>query len=254
MRTPRAIQFVGAVYFAKLNSSRVRESGYLKAGNIYPLSLQVETETKTMPSAMPENAGQTLWSDTRITGISGSGTLRELIPETFAWLLAGTVSAMTGVGGTVTDEAVTAIEDQFVPLAHPKVSSVVVQDVTDTTTYTLGTDYTLNANLGLIQAIEGGGISTDDVLHVDYSYAAESGNQIEVGTEELIRVAILLDGKNRVTGNVMRGEFDSVVIGSAGEIELISDPTADYGEFPMNLTFETLTGQESPGRIKEFAS
>lgn len=310
MGTPRAVRFVGSIYLALLNANREKVGGYLKAGNAYPLSLKVETEQKTMISAQRENAGQTLWSDTRITGITGSLTLREIIAQTFAWLLSGTATAMTGTSGSVTDDDVTAIVGTYAELAHRNVSSVVVNrkagvdasawqatteialngyripvtpnghfykcTVAGTTAGTeptwptdgstvvdgtvtwqdmgliiaAATDYRMNTTLGLIEALATGNIEDGEVLTCAYSYAAETGNQINIGDEELIRVAMLIDGENKVDGSPMQGEFDSVVLGTASEINLISDPTADYDEFPFNLTFETLAGQSSPGRLK----
>ena len=310
MSTPRAVRFIGSIYFALLDANRALVGGYQKAGNAYPLSLKVETEQKSMISAMRENAGQTLWSDTRITGITGSLTLREIIAQTFAWLVSGTATAMTGAGGTVSAEAVTAVVDAYARLAHSNVSSVVVNrkagvDAADwaaTTAITLGayriptvdnlhfykctvagttgaseptwptngstvtdgtvtwqdmgliiaatTDYTVNAALGMVKALSTGNIDSGEVLTCAYTYAAETGNQIDIGANELIRVAMLLDGENAVDGSPMQGEFDSVVLGTASEINLVSDPTADYDEFPFNLTFETVAGQTSPGRLK----
>lgn len=310
MGTPRAVRFTGSIFFALLDANRAKVGGFLKAGNAYPLSLKVETEQKTMISAMRENAGQTLWSDTRITGISGSLTLREIIAQTFAWLVSGTATAMTGVGGTVSAENITAIVGAYVELAHPNVSSVVVNRKAGvdasawqaTTEITLGayrnptvanahfykctvagttgaaeptwptngstvvdgtatwqdmglivaaaTDYAVNAALGMIETLATGNIENNEVLTCAYTYAAETGNQIDIGSQELIRVAMRIDGENAVDGSAMQGEFDSVVLGTASEINLISDPTADYDEFPFNLTFETLAGQSSPGRLK----
>ncbi len=310
MSTPRAVRFVGSVYFALLNSNREKVGGYEKAGNAYPLSLKVETDQKTMISAMRENAGQTLWSDTRITGINGSMTLREIIAKTFAWLVSGTATAMTGTSGSASDEEITAIVGQYVQLAHRNVSSLVItrangEDAVAWTTETeialnayripvtpnghfykctvtgttaageptwptdgstvvdgtvtwqdmglitaAATDYQANTSLALVMALATGNIEDGEVLRCSYNYAAETGNQINVGAEELIRVAMLIDGENKVDGNPMQGEFDSVVLGTASEINLISDPTADYDEFPFTLTFETLAGQSSPGRLK----
>lgn len=310
MGTPRAVRFVGSIYFALLNANREKVGGFLKAGNAYPLSLKVETEQKTMISAQRENAGQTLWSDTRITGITGSLTLREIIAKTFAWLLSGTVTPLTAAGGSESADEVTAIVGAYVELAHRNVSSLVVSRTagidaaawqattpitlngyripttpnghfykctaegttagteptwpTDGSTVVDGTvtwqdmglivaastDYRVNAALGMIEALATGNIEDGEELSCAYSYAAESGNQINIGAEELIRVAMKIDGENKVDGNPMYGEFDSVVLGTASEINLISDPTADYDEFPFNLTFETLAGQSSPGRLK----
>jgi hypothetical protein len=66
------------------------------------------------------------------------------------------------------------------PAAYPVVrgtrvydlSSVVVKDATDTTTYVEGTDYDVDYALGKIRAITGGNISATDDLVVDFTYGA----------------------------------------------------------------------------------
>ena len=139
---------------------------------------------------------------------------------------------------------------EAVLLAHKNVSSVVVKDVTDTTTYVAGTDYNvISPALGLIETLVGGAIADDAVLHVSYAYAAQSGYQVSIGTNALIRVAILIDGENEEDGTEMTMEFDSVVLASSADINIISDPGTDYEELPFTLTFETLSGATSPGRI-----
>lgn len=75
----------------------------------------------------------------------------------------------------VTSEARTIGADGSVKLAvkHPYPASVVVKDVTDVTTYVLGTDYTFAVNSdgeGVLAIIDGGAIDVADVVHVTYNW------------------------------------------------------------------------------------
>jgi hypothetical protein len=101
------------------------------------------------------------------------------------------VKAMPNVGGTVnatvaaTNLTVTLLDTYYplyaeaAPAAYPvaygtrvyDVSSVVVKDSTDTTTYIEGTDYDVDYAMGKIRAKTGGNISATDDLVVDFSYA-----------------------------------------------------------------------------------
>jgi hypothetical protein len=73
-----------------------------------------------------------------------------------------------------------ALYAEAAPAAYPVargtrvygVSSVVVKDSTDTTTYVEGTDYDVDYAMGKIRAKTGGNISAADDLVVDFSYAA----------------------------------------------------------------------------------
>jgi hypothetical protein len=80
----------------------------------------------------------------------------------------------TGETGTITDEAVSADSGAWVNMAHQRVTpgTVVVQDVTDATTYVEGTDYTIDYEDGKLYTLAGGSIADAAVLHVDYTYRA----------------------------------------------------------------------------------
>ena len=84
---------------------------------------------------------------------------------------------------------------------------------------------------------------------VSYSYAAESGYKVTIGTKTQIRCAILIDGKNLENGEAITAEFDSVVLSTNTEVNLVSDPDSDFDSIQFNLSFETLDGKTSPGVI-----
>jgi hypothetical protein len=165
--------------------------------------------------------------------------------------LAGDAVELTGSGGTVTAEAVTAVTaGEYAELANDDVSLVVVQDVTDTTTYVENTDYILNAKLGMIAIISGGAIAKDDVLHIDYTYAAESGYRVNVGTTAQVRVAIRANLKDEFDASrEFTIDIDSAVIASSAEINFISEAGSDGEDLQFSMTLETLSGQTSPMRI-----
>lgn len=307
-----AYSFIGSVFMGLLDSDKQLVGGYRKVGNVYPLAMQVNTEQKKQISRMRENAGTVLHAKTVITDVAGSMTLREYDAFTLAWALSGGATPMTGAGGTVsgTPDDIVAVHNEYVALAHKKVSTVVVNRKagvdaadwagttaislnayrkptvsnghfykctddgstgaseptwpTDGTTVVDGTvtwqdmgttiavvdvDYRVNAALGMVETIAAGHIANGETLSVTYTYAAESGYKVDIGSNALIRVAMKIDGENEVDGTPVTAEFDSVVIAANGEINLITDPGTDYEEIPFSLTFETLAGQTSPGRI-----
>lgn len=125
-----------------------------------------------------------------------SFTSLDASPEVMALQLLGSVSAYTQASGSVSDEAVTARLDQWVKLTKKQVSSPVVEDVTDTTTYVLGTDYEVNYVAGLLRALSSGSISEGDVLHVDFDHAAIAGAQVDIATLSQIDLWMILEGQN----------------------------------------------------------
>lgn len=246
----KAYSGTGTVFLAPVNASGVKTGAFKQVGNAYPLSFQVATSQVEVKSRMVATAGQTIASKTEIDGTSGSLTLREWDAANLAWALSGSYSALTGTGGTVTDEVVTApAAGDYVELANADVSSVVIQDATDTTTYEAGTDYLLNAKLGLLTIVDGGSISESDTLHVDYEYAAKSGYKVEIGTQTQIRVAVKAELYNEFSGESFSLELDSVVLSANAEINFISEAGGEGEELAFGLTAETLDGQSSPGRV-----
>lgn len=70
----------------------------------------------------------------------------------------------------VTAEAKTFGTDNTLTLANPQVSAVVVKSNDGLTTYTLTTDYTVNAATGVITRVTTGAIAAEAAVKVDYSY------------------------------------------------------------------------------------
>lgn len=95
------------------------------------------------------------------------------------WAYNGTVTGVTQASATVTAESITAVVGDWVPIANRQVTSLVVKDSTDTTTYVAGTDYIADALGGFIQVLSSGSISAGDTLHVGYTAPALTGDRID---------------------------------------------------------------------------
>lgn len=122
-----------------------------------------------------------------VTGSNGVGTsflkrasytmslaMRSIRKDHLAKLLQGELTdKVAGSVAAGSPEAITGYHDKFTPLDNNKVSSVVVKDVTDSTTYAADTDYVLHADEGLIEVLSTGSIGDGDTLHISYDYAAQ---------------------------------------------------------------------------------
>jgi len=114
----------------------------------------------------------------------------------------------------------------------------------------LGTDFEVNATLGLVRMIPDGALVAG-AIDTAYTHAAESDYKIKIAENAQTRVFMMLDGVDLETGADFWAEFDSVVISSNSEIELVSDPDADFGDIAFDFSFETLTGKTSPGTVNQ---
>lgn len=238
----KAMSLIGTVYVGLLDGNKALVGGYRRLGNVYPVSIKLDTAQKKQISRLRESAGQNLHTKTSLADTIGAMVLREWDARNLAWALSGEEVELTATSGTVTTGSVTIVLDEWVKLGHKNVSSVVLG------AHVLGTDYELNTTLGLVKGISTGGM-TAEATSVDYAYAAESGYRVNIGTKTQIRIAMMIDGENEFDGEPVDAEFDSVVLATSADINLISDPETDYEELPFSLSYETLSGKSSPGHI-----
>jgi hypothetical protein len=131
----------------------------------------------------------------KITGTLTIDTIEvspEMLMKAFLATDKSTVVA-TATATALADVTVTLLDTAY-PIGLKHVSNVVVQDATDTTTYVLGTDYTLDATTGMITALSTGAITALDVLHIVADNAGYRDIQLEGFMESK------LEGKLRFVG------------------------------------------------------
>lgn len=171
----------GTLYFAERDVNG-KPKGFISVGNVPELSINIET---TKFEHKESETGSRLTDLTIIKEKKGtfSCTLESLNADNLAMALWGTKTAVAG--GTVsagTPESIVipmgASAGLRFPMAHPTVSSVVVKDPTNVTTYVADTDYSLDAANGVI-ILKTGAIVTAAVgaatsINVSYTYAAHT--------------------------------------------------------------------------------
>jgi hypothetical protein len=227
----------GKIYMRDLSGS----GGLIEVGNVSKLDIGTEEETKELRDYRSPGGG-VINEVRRITGVTLAMTLHDLSPENLAMALYGTTEAVAA--GSVTGETVTAQVGALVRLAHTGISNVVVQDETDTTTYTAGTDYEVRP--GGIFILSTGAITDGETLHVAYDYGAQDVVQAldgAQGTYELV-----FEGLNEarsgkpVIVDVWRARF-----GAVSTISLIGD---DYAG--LELSGKALKDTSKPSGTSQY--
>ncbi len=241
--TTKSYAASGSLMGALLDSNKVKVSGYLEMGNAFPFALEVKLAQKKQKSAEKGQRGQIVDSGARIDEVIGSVGIKKWIAKNIAMLVSGTAVELSVASGTVTDEPIVLPADgSWVELANRNVSAVTIATKVE------GTDFEVKSALGLVRSMNGALDST-----VGYSHAGESGYKVDIGTNSVIRMALLIDGQNDEDGQPFVAKFDSVVFIPKSPLNLISDPETDYEEMEYDLVFETLPGKTSPGIINGFA-
>ena len=170
--------------------------GWVPFGNAMKFEISEQAEIKERSSKQCDSYGQTL-DAVSIKGSTNLSFMLDDVDSDFDFSLLGLTSSISVAASTVTGEVAIATLGAAIQTANRKISSVVVKDQPGTTTYVSGTDYlVLNADVGLISILTGGGIANGDSIQVDYSFAAYSSTKVKGGTEASIKTALMLVGEN----------------------------------------------------------
>lgn len=179
----------------------------------------------------------------RITAINMSFDARHLNIGNMSRAVYGTDTKV--VAGTVSGEAHDAYPGALVTLAHPKATDHVVKTAAGATTLIKDTDYIVTVT-GNIQILEGGEISAETEITVDYSYGAYSN--IEAMTATGKRFRVYFEGINEVDGRVTT--IDAYKAGfSPSTLSMIGD---DFASMPFEAKLEKDGNRSASVGISQF--
>lgn len=233
----------GDLYFDFLTSAGA-STGFDLSGNANKLIPKVETETLENKLNGRDTLGQTGDSYTRITSSTISFTMNRYDPKIVAAFFMGSAVDITAASGAYT-ATVTGVLNKWAPIEHSDLTTCVVKDSTDLTTYTVGEDYEVNMRLGLIkiidEAIDG------DTLHISGNKAAATGFKITGATSPIINVGLLLDGKNYISGGNIKLRVWQAQIRAEGDFDLLAQ--GGFPELGFSGSMITPTGKSWPFEI-----
>jgi len=186
------------------------------AGNVTDFSISPQAEELEIIDTGNANYGQA--ADTMIDAqpTTFSFNVNRFNLDNWAVAFGGTYAARTAAEKPVAAANYTAPPlGGMIKLVGLDVKSIVIQDETDTDTYVEDIDYkVVDAALGIIQILAGGGIAEGDVLHIAYSTSAESGFLLSGGTKTSRFLRMWGRGINRFNNkrcliNIGRGSVKS---------------------------------------------
>jgi hypothetical protein len=178
-----------------------------------------------------------------------SVTLTEITGQALAIALQGENSTLSQSSGTMTSQAVTAKKGTYIPLGHRNIASAgfSVKDVTDTTTYVLGTDYSIDYVTGQLYIIPAGAIADAATIHVNGTYGAVSGTKVLGGTVPQVQGELFFDGINLDDGRPLLITIWDARLTADGEVDFLSDKPI---ELAMKGRMVTPTGKSSAYEIE----
>lgn len=216
--------------------------GGVDIGNVSALSLAIEQDDITLPNYRTAGGGN-YNSISRISAVNLSMTVHDYNAANLASALFGSASTVTA--GAVTDESISApttlTADTLVETASIIDADQTVTVTTDPagTTYTEGTDYTVNA-AGIV-ILAAGGITAGAALLISYTKkAVDVVEGVTTTAEEVELVFVGLNEAQSGTPVVVRAH--RVKFSPTQELSLIGDEFAALELTGECLAEATITG------------
>jgi hypothetical protein len=208
-----------------------------------------KTELKEMVSKSRDGYGQVVESVALAQPFEFAVDFAEVSGDTLVQAFLGTKTAFSQASGALNNHPIVAKLGSWVDTGNLALATagLVVTNSAGTTTYVLGTDYTVNYRMGWIKPLVGGAITADQVLLVDATYDDVAGTQIAGGTQAQIRARFLLDGKNQVDGLPVIVEVHEAVIAADSAFDFLGD---DFNAVSLPGKLKTPTGKSEPFTVK----
>jgi hypothetical protein len=229
----------GSMFFAELKADGTL-GGERPIGNTTDFAISVTSETLKHYDSSHGMRTQDREVPVQID-YAANYTTDDVNTKNLAALLLGdaeiaTVSAVTGATETLTDIEQALVYQLGMSATNPagvqQVSNVVVKSADDVTTYVLTTDYTVDAALGRITIVDGGGIADGADLHITYDIAATSQKRVSSsGTTVEGALRFLADNPE---GDDVDYYLPSVKLSPNGDFQIKSEN--DWTKMPMKVS------------------
>lgn len=176
-------------------------------------------------------------------------SMTEVTKQSMELALFGQSSSTSQAAGTLTNEPVTAKLDKWVALTKENLveASVVVTNEAGAVTYVKGTDYVVNAALGMVKALSTGAIADNAVLHVDAGYSAFSATKISGGTQSQVRAKFLFDGVNFADQSPCIVRVHEGIMTPDSAFDFLQD---NFGEIGLKGRMKTPAGFSEPFTVE----
>ena len=215
----------GIVTYAERNELGRPVGGFIDLGNCSKLETKASVErVEHQESRTGSNFTDAVFEKNQ--KVEFNGTFDSFSAENLNLYLYGSTNKIAST--TVTDEEITAVYGRKVALENMVSSFTSLTDATGTTTYTEGTDYTIDPRTGMLTFPNTGAAFADgDSLRANYTSAAERRSTAftQLNTYKYLR----FDGLNRASDGkpvvieVYKARFDP-----AEMLDIINEEFAEY--------------------------
>lgn len=192
------------VYFDPFLPGTKTKTGQRYLGNTPELSMTSESENLDHFDA---DNGIRIKDDSMLLELNRTGAFvtDHISPENLALFFLGDASVLTQASATAQTYAITDVKKgrryqigatALAPAGVRGLANVTVESVPAGTTYTAGTDYTVNLDNGGLVILDGGTIAEDSDISVEYDATATSYNRVVTADNAEIYGAMFLESRN----------------------------------------------------------
>lgn len=249
MTTARGFLGAGDLYVSRYNATTGLFDDFIGPVETTKFEIKPKVDLKEMTSKGRSTYGQVIESVPIPKPFEFSVNFAEVSGDTLVSAFFGTKTSINVGSGTMTSKAVTIKKNAWVEIGHMNIATagLTVKDVTDATTYVLGTDYDINYRLGMLKILPGSAIVDAAVLHVNGTYGAVTGSSIAGGTNAQVRVKFRLDGKNFADELPCIVDVWEAVIAADSAFDFLAN---DFSSVSLQGRLKTPTGKTEPFTVR----
>lgn len=242
----RGLKFSGTV-FARLKGT----ANWFDLGNTTSLTIATSSEKDERKSHRKDSFGQALDSLLTPNPPEISWENDTFNKRNFAFMLMGEAKDLDAKTTTVGGENVTLVKGEWGKWTNENLDSskeVTVQLAGGSKVK--ATDFTVNHNAGLIMLHHDNSTAEAGGATVGYTVREDGGFVIDAAKLDGLQLELMIDGKNRVTGENAVLKVWKTNVAADGDFDWLS---GDWGKAKFKGTCITPTGKNSPYQLQSFA-
>ena len=174
-----ALRAGGKMYGREYASDGTTPDEWTYLGESHNINQNVESEQVEIMNT--ESCTQSTGaSSTKSSKLTLDWETYEYSPKNMALAFLGTEDTLGQTAETATAVTISAVQKgKYNFIGYYATTALVVQDDSDTTTYVEGTDYTFDADAGMLGIISSGSIADDDDIHLTVTADAYDGATVQ---------------------------------------------------------------------------
>jgi len=218
----------GAVYFDRHTAAGVK-TGERFLGNCSTFELTMSEETSDFYSSVDAASALIAQVSTRRT-TELACVMNEFDQFNLGTALMGDSLAIVNGSGTLTSEVLVttaSVQGRWYPATKRNLSGIAVTGPSGTPTHVITTDYLVDAAVGRIYVVEGGGIADGSTIELDATYSAENLAAVAGANAGSVTGNFRFVG-DPASGPTVECEIWNAAVHPDGALSLIG---SDYAEF-----------------------